>query len=348
MAYTWPLDPNELFIERYAQMTRQNLSAKDVDEVRALIDRMWDDEPGGWVHEWSNLARRYAGEGRHDQAMLAYGWAKFPTLANEAGRVALANQVLECERWSSSLPIDFERRLLHVRYAGGVTTVPVHMLSAKGAASDTPILLASGGVDSWKMDLQGVFLSFIQHAGVRVLAFDIPGTGESEIAMSPAGYEIVTGLVAQARRLGARKVGHLGISMGGHFSARSGLEGAVDASIVLGGPVGALATPPARQWHFGMADILGNALGLNRPDPQDVARALAGFSLRNLFAQEQNAPMLVINGADDVHIPQQDTLVFEGRKDTEVLLLPDTGHCAVTKLDVVIPKMIGWIAQQLK
>ncbi|MNL74413.1 hypothetical protein D3C87_2000480 [compost metagenome] len=58
--------------------------------------------------------------------------------------------------------------------------------------------------------------------------------------------------------------------------------------------------------------------------------------------------MLVINGADDIHIPAQDTLVFEGRSNTEVLLLPETGHCAVTKMDVVIPKMLGWTAQQLR
>lgn len=32
--------------------------------------------------------------------------------------------------------------------------------------------------------------------------------------------------------------------------------------------------------------------------------------------------MLVINGADDVHVPQHDTLVFEGRRDTVVELIP--------------------------
>ena len=42
--------------------------------------------------------------------------------------------------------------------------------------------------------------------------------------------------------------------------------------------------------------------------------------------------MLVINGADDPLVPQHDTLVFEGRPRTEVHLLPDTGHCAVSKL----------------
>ena len=42
--------------------------------------------------------------------------------------------------------------------------------------------------------------------------------------------------------------------------------------------------------------------------------------------------MLVINGADDVHVPQHDTLVFQGRRDTFVDLIPDAGHCAPTKL----------------
>ncbi|MNV04395.1 fermentation/respiration switch protein [compost metagenome] len=348
MPYTWSLDPEDLFAERYPQMTRQNLPPDDVDGVRARIQRMWADESGGWVYEWSRLAEGYARKGRHDQAMLAYGWAKFPTLANEAGQAALAKQVEQCELWSRQLPIDFERRILTVPYGSGTTNVPVHILSPKGAPTDTPILLASGGVDTWKMDLQSLFLLYIQHTGVRILAFDIPGTGESQIPMSPEGSQVVSGLIAAARAMGARKVGHLGISMGGYYSARSGLAGEVDAAIDLGGPVGASETPPAREWHFGMADIMGNALRLDRPDPREVAKALDRFTLRPLLAQAKNAPMLVINGADDIHIPAQDTLVFEGRSNTEVLLLPETGHCAVTKMDVVIPKMLGWTAQQLR
>ena len=36
--------------------------------------------------------------------------------------------------------------------------------------------------------------------------------------------------------------------------------------------------------------------------------------------------MLVINGADDVRVVQADTLVFQGRPDTDVILVPGTGH----------------------
>jgi esterase FrsA len=57
--------------------------------------------------------------------------------------------------------------------------------------------------------------------------------------------------------------------------------------------------------------------------------------------------MLVINGADDVHMPQDDTVVFEGRRNTTVKLVDGTGHCAVTKLDEVVPVLLDWLAEQL-
>jgi esterase FrsA len=57
--------------------------------------------------------------------------------------------------------------------------------------------------------------------------------------------------------------------------------------------------------------------------------------------------MLIINGADDVHVPQRDTLVFAGRRDTQVELVADTGHCAVTRLDQLLPKMVSWLDRGL-
>ncbi|WP_416047091.1 alpha/beta fold hydrolase [Cupriavidus basilensis] len=347
MSYEWPIDPQDLFHERYPQMTTGLLPA-DVDAVRASIKRMWVEEPGGWVYEWSHLAKRYVGERRHDLATIAYGWAKFPTLANDASRRALQHQLEQYGLWSREFPVDHERRVLHLPMGDTTTPVAVNIFSPKGAAPDTPVLLASGGVDSWKMDLPQIFLAFAQHASLRVIAFDIPGTGESMIPMSPAGSQIVTGLVAEAKALGAHKVGHLGISMGGYFSARSGLAGEVDAAIVLGGPVEA-AFDPKREASFGMSDIVGNALGFSqRPQREDVTLMFSAFTLRPLLQLQTNAPMLIINGADDIHIPQHDTLVFEGRKDTQVELLANTGHCAVTRFEEVMPKMIAWMAQRLR
>jgi esterase FrsA len=349
LSYQWPLDPQGLFTERYAQMLHTGLPVDDVDAVCAAIAEMWTDAPGGWVYEWSKLAAGYTAGRRHDLAALAYGWAKFPTLADDAKRTAFARQIEQYERAAAGFPVTLERRVLDLAYQGATTRAPVHLLGAPDLPVDAPVLIASGGVDTWKMDLHLLLVAFALQSGARVLAFDIPGTGESEVPLNTGADEVIRGLVAAARGLGNGKVAHLGISMGGNFAAMSGLSGIVDAAVVLGGPVDASFEPEhAKQLLYGMADIIGNACGFSsQPTPDQLAEAMRGLSRHDLLAQGENAPMLVINGADDVHVPQADTLAFEGRPNTEVHLVPDTGHCALSKFDEVIPMMIGWLARHV-
>jgi esterase FrsA len=350
MSYQWPVDAKDLFGERYPQMVNTGLPAADVGAVRASITEMWPDAPGGWVHEWSALAARYASQGSHQLAALAYGWAKFPTLADDARRIALDNQREQYLLAAPDFGVDFERRVLEVPYRDGTTSVPVHVFAAPGLPADTPVLLTSGGVDSWKMDVHSILVGAAATAGVRVMAFDIAGTGESAVPMSSdGGGEIVRGLIAEARTLGNGVVIHLGISMGGHYSARSGLEGEVDGAIVFGGPVEDAFSGDGSLAQFGMDGIFGNALGFDdRPSPRELAAKLDTFSLRPLLDQHSNAPMLVLNGADDVHVPQRDTLVFQGRRATEVHLIPDTGHCATSKLPEAVGLMFRWLQGTLE
>ena len=348
MSYQWEVESGELFDERYAQMINTGLPVADVDAVRAAVVNMWPDEPGGWVHEWSELASSYVAAGSHQQAALAYGWAKFPALADEAKRSALRHQLEQYLLAAPAFGVDFQREVLTLPYRGGSTDVPVHTFAAPGLPADAPVVIASGGVDTWKMDVHGIFVALAMNLRARIVAFDIPGTGESTVPMTAdGGAEIIRALVNHARSIGNGVVVHFGISMGGHFSARSGLAGEVDAAVVLGGPVEKAFTG-GDLGHFGMAGIVGNALGFSQePSPDELYARLASFSLRPLLDEDRNAPMLVINGADDVHVPQHDTLVFEDRRDTIVHLLPDTGHCAVTKLAEVVPLIVAWISEQL-
>src|ERR1700754_3355342 len=348
MSYQWPLDAQELFGERYPQMVNTGLPARDVDAVRAAITDMWPDAPGGWVYEWSKLAASYAGAGSHQQAALAYGWAKFPVLADESKRAALAKQLEQYQLAAPGFGAQFERRVLQLPYRGGATSAPVHLLPPFDHSADGPVVIASGGVDSWKMDRHGLMVMLALGLGVRVLAFDIAGTGESSVPMTGSGgAEIVGGLIEHARTLGNGVVAHVGISMGGYYSARSGLAGEVDAAVVLGGPVEA-AFAGDGPTQFGMAGIIGNALGFDEPpSAEELSARTADISLRPLLDQDTNAPMLVINGADDVHVPQHDTLVFEGRRDTVVELIADAPHCATTKLPEVFSTVLGWLGSTL-
>lgn len=129
MSFTWPLDPQDLFVERYPQMTL-GLPADEVDVIRATVTEMWPDRPGSWVYEWSALAARHAEAGSPRLAAQAYGWAKFPSLADDPKRTALARQVEQYALAAPGFPVEFERRTLTVPYRGGEATLPIHLIAS--------------------------------------------------------------------------------------------------------------------------------------------------------------------------------------------------------------------------
>ena len=160
--------------------------------------------------------------------------------------------------------------------------------------------------------------------------------------------EPICGIAYYARSLGDGKVAHFGASFGGNFSAMSGLAGIVDAAVDLGGPVVDSFEPEhVKKLPYGMHDIVGNAMHWDHsPTLDELSAGLGQLNRRDLLAQQRNSKMLVINGADDYFIPQSDTLVFQGRPNTEVHLIEGTGHVAMSKAPEVVPMIIAWLRTQ--
>ena len=349
MAYTYSVTASAMFEDRTAQFEAFGVPASELAEVRAAVSDMWRDGPGGWAYEWSKVAARHAAAGQHYLASLTYGCAKFPCLAGVPGRAnALAKQVEEYVAAAPTFPVRFERRILRVPHRSGVTSVPVHLLTTHEDLTKAPVLIASGGVDTWKMDIHPMCIA-LANVGLTVLAFDQPGTGESAAYLTGDADEVVLGVVREAKVLGNGWVGHMGFSFGANFSAMTGLSGAVNAAVVLGAPTDkAFAKENLARLPYGMFDIVANAVGFDRrPELDELVTAMSGLSRHDLLEKNENAPMLVINGADDYFVPQADTLVFTGRRDTEVRLLPNTGHCAVSKMPEVMSTAIGWLKSRL-
>ena len=349
MGYTYTVDAQSMFEDRTSQFERFGVPAAEIAEARAAVNDMWRDGPGGWGYEWSKIAARHAAASEHYLASLVYGCAKFPCLAGQANRAnSLAMQVKEYVAASPTFPVRFERRILQLPYRGSVATVPVHLFATKDDLSKTPVLITSGGVDTWKMDIHPMAVAFAKQ-GLTVLAFDQPGTGESTATLSKEGDEIVLGLVREAKAIGNGWVAHFGVSFGANFAAMTGLSGAVNAAVVLGGPTDkSFAEEHLGNLPYGMFDIVGNAMGFDHhPGISEVTRVARGLSRHDLLQQKDNAPMLVINGADDYFVPREDTTVFTGRRDTQVRLLPDAGHCAVSKMPEVMAMTLEWLRGRL-
>ena len=346
--YTYEIDTTDMFEDRTRQFEKFGVPLGDIERVRAAVNNMWADAPRGWVYEWSQLARECADRGDHYLASLVYGCAKFPCLTDSARVNAMAHQLEQFELAAKDFPVTFERRIVSVPYRDGSVEVPIHLYSTDGVYASRPVLIASGGVDTWKMDIHPWWVGFAQGAGVTTLAFDHPGTGETAIPLDSHADEVIRGLVAYARTLGSGKVAHFGASFGGNFSAMSGLAGIVDAAVDLGGPVVESFRPDhVENLPYGMHDILGNAMRWDHsPTLEELSAGLEQLNRHNLLDQRSNSAMLVVNGADDYFIPQSDTLVFEGRPNTEVHLIEGTGHVAMSKAAEVVPKIITWLYNQ--
>jgi esterase FrsA len=127
MSYTFPITPHAMFEDRFEQFVALGLPRLEVEEMRSAITDMWSDAPGGWVFEWSRLARRHLETRQPYMAAIAYGWAKFPCLANDSRRQALADQVTAYLAAAPDFPVKFERRIVATPFAGGTAALPVHL-----------------------------------------------------------------------------------------------------------------------------------------------------------------------------------------------------------------------------
>lgn len=347
--FPFPLKPENLFEERKAQFINWGIPKDKVDKVEAQIKDMWDEGPAGWVYEWSQLAQDFVDEGNHGVAAYCYGAAKFPVIATPARQIALANQVEQYAKASPNFPVKFDRKILTCYHKGKAVDVPVHVLSHPEADASRPVMIGSGGVDTWKMDLHGIWQAFALACKCHVVAFDLPGNGElCHLPMDDTGDEVIHGIISFARHFGNGTTCHFGFSMGGHYSALSGLRHDTDLAIVCGGPTNDSFTPENAKRltaGFGMDGIMFNSIGRWSKMPGDIQtliNVVPIFNLKYLIADDMHCPMFVINGETDYHISNKDVLEFKGRRDTEVHLFPKTGHCCDAHPDA-IKMMVAWL-----
>jgi esterase FrsA len=201
------------------------------------------------------------------------------------------------------------------------------------------------------MDLHRLAVATARATGLLVAAVDMPGTGESTVPLAPDADRILVGLVSQLRRAYGQPVGFYGVSFGAHWAAKLALAGHVDAAVDLGGPTGLTDEPiDLLNLPHGMPGIVGNALHLDEmPDQSAIADLLAGFSLREqgLLEGDGGAPLLAVNGADDVYVPLGDTVGLAGRPETTVWVIKNASHCAPERSPQVNLALWGWLTARL-
>lgn len=208
--------------------------------------------------------------------------------------------------------------------------------------SAAPIVLLHGCAGSARATFDSTgWLAAISTSGRQAIAPDLPGHGRGDVSHDPAYYADLAGLVARALPDGAFDA--VGFSLGGKLALELALRypGRV-RRLVLGGvgdnvfapesiaaaaakaledPASASAEHPAvramlRHWEPDLNDALAVAAVLRRP-PNPV------FTRERL--QALTAPVLIVNGADDL-VGQRSEALLSSLANVRRETLPDVDH----------------------
>lgn len=339
--FTFDVTPEALFAERTRQFTALGIPRRSVTRVRRGVRDMWGMGEDGWVPVWAREAERAAGAGRPLLASLCWGAARFPALADAGRRFAFEQQLEWYLAAAPDFPVRFHRQVHDV-------PTPLHLFRRRVAPRPGVIVL-SGGVDTWKMDLHRLAVATALGTGMLVVAMDMPGTGESPLPLTPAADRTYAEVVALLRRRYGTPVGLIGLSFGGLWAVKLALLGEVDAAVAIGAPTGASGEAgEVLRLPYGMAGIIGNALGLDAlPSPAEAAALYRRFAVRELLDLPGSTPLLAVNGDHDQYVPLGDTTALAARPATTVWVIRGGTHCAPEHFPQLTLGMWGWLTARL-
>ncbi|MFV8127011.1 alpha/beta hydrolase family protein [Streptomyces syringium] len=269
-----------------AQWTRATGAGVDPHEYRRVTEGLTS--VADWGPAFVRTGRSYlqradnaeSSVSRGEYLLMAARWFHLATLAPyaEAGRAAAAAD----DALSRAITVlePGARRVSGEGFTGWL----------RGPADAPGTVVVVPGLDSAKEEFLDL-VSALLARGLAVFAMDGPGQGvlAATTVLRP-DYEQIVGRVIDA--LGVARIGLVGLSLGGYFAARTAaLESRVAAVATVSGPFRLdwdELPPPVR-------DIMSRRTG-----GADAARAFAGHVDLAALAPRITAPLLVVDGEQDV------------------------------------------------
>jgi esterase FrsA len=255
------------------------------DVVERVVTSLGSYDRDAWAEAFSAAAAPYrtAAEDAEQAGDIAtaqrnylraygcYRLARYPT-TNSGAKFAAHRQSQDMLlRASRYFTVPIERVEIPFRGRAGEGDRVVGYLRIPGSDRRLPILIVSGGIDTFKEDIprDGVL-----DRGIATLALDIPGVGDAPLAGSTNAermFDAVLDWIGRQPRLDAERVGYWGASTGGYWAVKVAHTHRDRLACVVshGGCVHHAFEPAwieAAQWGeypFELAETLAYAFGYN-------------------------------------------------------------------------------------
>ncbi|MCK2212806.1 alpha/beta hydrolase [Actinomadura sp. ATCC 31491] len=266
----------------FSRATGAGLDPHEYLRVTAALTGLdgWGEALMGAARGHLARARQAAGAvsaGEHHQ--VAARWFHFATLGPNPERALAAAEADAAMARALELLDPDARRVEGPEFAGWL----------RGPAG-APVAIVVPGLDSGKEEFHDLVAALLRR-GLAVLAMDGPGQGALAATTTVrADYHRVVARVVDA--LGARRVGLVGLSLGGYYAAESAAHEPRVA-------VAATVSGPFRLDWAALPDPVRLLLA-ERAGGEDAARAFAGRVDLSALAARVACPLLVVDGGQDV------------------------------------------------
>jgi len=364
------LDELKAETQRRAEAGGHPAAGLDPAEVREALANLHSLDPDDWAASFGAIGDRHstAAEAAADKATAATAWkraveyylfARFPFDSSPGKAAAQRRMVDAFARYGALIDPPVER--ISVRHGG--SEVAAYLRKPTGV-DRPPVVIAIGGLDTRKEGAIDRYAGYVGN-GIAMLAFDMPGTGESRAVKAAPGAEglfsAALGFIASRPDLDATRVVVYGSSWGGHWAARLAVSerARLRGAVVQGGPVHHYFQPDWQrtalqntEYLFGLFEARAAVYGVGTVD--DFLAYGPQLSLRdNGWIDRPSAPTLVINGAKDTQVPFDDVVILlRHGSPKEAWINPQGRHMgrSETLLDPEIFRTVTlpWVARRLK
>ncbi|HEY3181669.1 MAG TPA: alpha/beta fold hydrolase [Gaiellaceae bacterium] len=331
------------------------LDTVDEDAARDAIEALEGLDPESWAACWGAAADRFADAGAGREALLQAYRISF------LGRYPVPNHPAKEEQYARARRFFLEATSLDDPPVQRVSVpvdddeLPFYVLRPAGVERP-PVVMVWGGIDTWKEEMYERTGTLFRSKGYAVLLLDIPGVGESPVLASRDAerqWTPVFDWIAAQDDLDASRCAAVGASFGGYWAMKLAYthRDRLSCCVNWGGGVHITFTPEWQQRSRNASSYLMDLM-------EARARIFGGETFEDYVARCQelslldqglldqpSAPLLLVNGRDDVQNSIDDIYLSLDHGDPKAARVFDGGHMGEGP---VVPTIVAWVTDHLR
>jgi esterase FrsA len=342
------------------------LDGLDPAAARRAIERLQGLDPEPWTDCWGALADEFAARAQAavEPGEAREGWWQAYQAAF-LGRYPVPNHPVKQRMYASAREYflratgleDPPLEVIELPFSGrpGEGSRLRFYLTMPPGVVRPPVAMVWAGIDTWKEEMHARLGALLRTHGFAVLLIDMPGVGESPVLAGPDAERQWTPIfdwLAARDDLDGERCAAIGGSFGGYWAMKLAYthRERLRCAVNWGGGVHVSFTREWQERSRNASSYLMNLMAAR-------ARIFGGETFEDYVARcgelsllsqglldEPSAPLLLVNGRDDVQNSIEDIYLSLDHGDPKAARIFDGGHMGEGP---VAPTIVNWVRRQI-